>query len=216
MRFLRNALSFIWGGIAIVIFILSWGEWLDRFKNNFILTVIILFLFVLLPLVTAFAFSDIKEPWNDEYNVRNEPKKYVIFATILATITCFFCFAFSTSGNLWFSAKEVEKIKKEQYENGKKYAYSIADGTDNVSNDWKAGYLKRYQEALNNPNEEYNYIPPDEKVSTPPETAVFVTPSGSKYHTEYCRYVEERTDISYYNNSEEAEQEGYTPCSMCH
>lgn len=216
MRFLRNALSFVWGGIAILVFILSWGEWIDRFKSNFIFTVIILFFSVILPLVTSFAFSDLKEPWNDEHNVRTEPKKYAIFATILVTSACFLCFAFSTSDNLWFSAKKVEEIKKEQYENGKEYGYSIAGGTDNVSDDWKAGYMKGYKEALENPTGEANYIPPDENVNTPPDTAVFVTPSGSKYHTEYCRYVDDRTDISYYNSSEEAEQEGYAPCSVCH
>ncbi len=92
MRFLRNALSFVWGGIAILVFILSWGEWIDRFKSNFIFTVIILFFSVILPLVTSFAFSDLKEPWNDEHNVRTEPKKYAIFATILVTSACFLSF----------------------------------------------------------------------------------------------------------------------------
>lgn len=49
-----------------------------------------------------------------------------------------------------------------------------------------------------------------------PNTAVFVTPHGEKYHESWCQYVSNRTDISYYNTADEALSSGYSPCSVCH
>ena len=42
---------------------------------------------------------------------------------------------------------------------------------------------------------------------------VYVTPSGSKYHTEHCQYIND-DDMKMPLN--EAEDAGYTPCSKCH
>lgn len=47
------------------------------------------------------------------------------------------------------------------------------------------------------------------------EYSVFVTPSGEKYHTEYCRYIEGKSNLSYYDSASDAAAAGYEPCSVC-
>lgn len=49
-----------------------------------------------------------------------------------------------------------------------------------------------------------------------PEGTVWTTPSGSKYHEAGCRYIDGRTDLTYFNSAADAESYGYSPCSVCH
>lgn len=49
-----------------------------------------------------------------------------------------------------------------------------------------------------------------------PAGTVWTTPSGSKYHESNCQYINGRTDLTYFNTAAEAENCGYSPCSICH
>ena len=43
----------------------------------------------------------------------------------------------------------------------------------------------------------------------------YVTSNGKKYHREFCIVVKNRTNIKAYKTSNDAKNEGYTPCLLC-
>lgn len=47
----------------------------------------------------------------------------------------------------------------------------------------------------------------------PVTTTIYVTPSGSRYHTEDCRYVKNKDAAAL--SMKAAEEEGYTACKVC-
>lgn len=149
--------------------------------------------------------EDLKYTQEDVDKIKYENRSRLVMIVslfIIAFIVVIFC------GYNYFT-ENISATDAQSYDDGYEVGYD-----EGYEVGYDEGYSERDDELLN--EGEANYIPPDENVNTPPDTAVFVTPSGSKYHTEYCRYVDDRTDISYYNSSEEAEQEGYAPCSVCH
>lgn len=87
----------------------------------------------------------------------------------------------------------------EGYDQGKE------DGYDEGKEDGFAEDLSSYNNGEDN----------TASVDQPGASAVYVTPSGSSYHQSWCRYVKNKTNLSYYNNASEAESAGYDACSVC-
>ena len=54
---------------------------------------------------------------------------------------------------------------------------------------------------------------PEEKGELFAQTIVYVTKTGSKYHTSSCHYLKHS---KYSKTLSEAKEQGYTPCSFCY
>ena len=107
------------------------------------------------------------------------------------------------------SAKDT--AYQEGYDEGHEDGYS--EGYDQGKEDgYDEGKEDGFAEDLSSPD---NYEGNTYSVGQPGASSVYVTPSGSKYHQSWCRYVANKTNLSYYNSASEAEAAGYDACSVC-
>lgn len=98
-------------------------------------------------------------------------------------------------------------------EAGEKFGYQkgYADGLD-------AGYISGSLQSSTSSEPSTAYVPvaranSEPAQENPVETIVYITRTGSKYHTSGCRYLRKsKIEISLSN----AKAQGYTPCSVCH
>ena len=49
-----------------------------------------------------------------------------------------------------------------------------------------------------------------------PDGVVWVTRYGDKYHKSYCRYISGKNNLSYFDSAADAENSGYSACSVCY
>lgn len=124
-----------------------------------------------------------------------------IFLAIFMTISLSACV---------YTEEDLEEAEQSGYNDG--YSVGYDEGYDE-------GYEIGYDEGYTSAEEDYSGDDsyddaPDE--GSLPDTAVFVTPHGEKYHEGWCQYVSGRYDLTYFNNADDAMSAGYAPCSVCH
>lgn len=120
---------------------------------------------------------------------------YIVILSIFMTLALVSCAV--------YTEEDLDDARQSGYDEG--YDVGYEEGYNEGRTD---GYDDGFSAADNYTESSYS----DEI----PNTAVFVTPHGEKYHESWCQYVSNRTDISYYNTADEAELAGYSPCSVCH
>ncbi len=114
------------------------------------------------------------------------------------------------------------------------YDEGYDDGYDNGYDEgYEIGYDEGYDEGYNaaceinssdgyyDPdasNEDFSSYPSGEVYTfdNAPAGSVWATPHGEKYHEAGCQYVNNRYDLKLYYSSQDAMNDGLTPCSVCH
>ncbi len=122
-----------------------------------------------------------------------------------AAIFISMCMLFSLSA--CYTEDDLKDAEQSGYDSGYDTGYN--EGYD-------IGYDEGYNEAKSeypSDDDDNNDYTPDDGIT---DSSVFVTRTGDKYHTPYCRYVQGKNDLSYYDSAAEAEAAGYSPCSVCH
>lgn len=207
---LRTVLGVTWGIISIFLALNYFvgGTLFDEFRSDFIFGIILTLILVLTTLSAyAFIYAD-DEPHIHHYrdaltgdeiekqtpSENNVSKNVKIFITVIFAI--FICFGI-------VAYMGGQHIYHEGYDKGRDAGYEVG---------YDEGRTDGYSDGFN-ARDNYDDPAPSEEV---PDTAVFVTPHGKKYHEFGCQYVSNKTDIGYYDTAEEAELDGYTPCSECH
>ena len=130
---------------------------------------------------------------------------------IVAIITVIMCLSLVGCSVPKYSEQEYNSAKDTAYQEG--YNKGHDDGYDDGYSEGKSdGYDegKSYTSSQNNTSSNNTY-----SSNKPSSSAVYVTPSGSKYHQSWCRYVNNKTNLSYYNSASEANSAGYDACSVC-
>ncbi|MHB1316190.1 MAG: hypothetical protein ACYCX2_12065 [Christensenellales bacterium] len=90
----------------------------------------------------------------------------------------------------------------------------LLDTHKNVSTPALATYTDTYTTRIQtNPTASKETPVPSIRVVDPITTIVYITKTGSKYHSEGCQYLR-KSCISI--SLEQAKKLGYTPCSKCH
>lgn len=214
MRFLRNVLSSIWALLAIGLTLILWLDDWEVFKENVLIGLISILIIGLMG-VSSFAMFDHVD-YLDEKNVQRESRALAVIATFFATVFIFFgILIFTNHQEMWYTASEVNLLNDahtQSYDEG--YDKGYEDGKIDGYNDCLSAVRNHPENFItNNSNASQN----NEILSTSeaPDSYVFVTPSGSKYHKDGCQYINGRYDLSYFENADEAEANGYSPCSVC-
>lgn len=122
---------------------------------------------------------------------------------------------------LLFSAGVVywggQTVVQDAYDRGRVNGYA-----DGIAKGKEAGYCEGYTAGLSEAkntsenfignNSDTEYLTTDNA----PVGPVFVTQTGDKYHENGCRYISGKYNLIAYSSASEAEDYGYTPCSVCH
>lgn len=140
---------------------------------------------------------------------------------IICLITTIMCLALVGCSIPKYSEEEYKSAAdtayQEGYDKGHEEGYNEgkSDGYDEGKD---VGYKEGYDEGKSNASANNTSSPTADSTNSsnkPGPNAVFVTPSGSKYHRSWCRYVNSKTNLSYYDSASEAESAGYDACSVC-
>lgn len=132
--------------------------------------------------------------------------KPIVIAVIITLL-------FSAGVVYWGGQTVVQDAYDRGHVNG--YADGIAKGKE--AGYWE-GYTAGLSEAKNasenfiGNNSDTEYLTTDNA----PAGTVWITPYGEKYHEGWCRYISGRNDLTYFYSADDAENAGYTPCSVCH
>lgn len=212
---LRTVLGVTWGIISIFLALNYFvgGTLFDEFRSDFIFGIILTLILVLTTLSAyAFIYAD-DEPHTHYYrdaltgdeiekqipSENNVSKNTKIFITVIFAIFICFGIVAYTGG---------QHIYHEGYDKGHDAGYEVGydEGRDEGYDE--AGEAEPYEPIAGTDT----YLTTD---NAPPGT-VWITPHGEKYHESGCQYINGRHDLLYYDTAEEAELDGYTPCSECH
>lgn len=214
-------IGIIWGILTLlmlaVIFV-TFGGLQSLFEDS-ILGGIIIVLATILFASTSILFIFIDEEPHIHYHttldsigekkeikvIEPSPNNFSKQAKVFAIVICFFIVSVGAGGVIIYNVA---------YNKGYDIAKEEAK-TNNNQNSYIKGYedaKSLYYDSENTPGASSVDIP----LNTAPESFVWVTPSGDKYHTKYCRYVNNRTDLTVYTGAQGAENDGYSPCSVCH
>lgn len=147
--------------------------------------------------------QELEKPDSNSYSKHTKAFTGVIFALCLIFAVC--CYQIQTTA----------------YDSGYKNGIAEAKSDKIFSGDDTAiqeAYNKGYEHAKSlyyNPDITSGSSSANLSLQNAPESFVWTTPEGAKYHTKNCRYVSDRTDLTVYTGSEGAENAGYQPCSVC-
>lgn len=141
---------------------------------------------------------------------------------IVCLITAVICLALVGCSIPKYSEEDYNSAKdtayQEGYDKGHEEGYNKgkSDGYDEGKNvGHKEGYEEGKFESSSGNNSSYTSNDSSYSSDKPGPNAVFVTPSGSKYHQSWCQYVNSKTNLSYYKSAADAESAGYDACSVC-
>lgn len=101
-----------------------------------------------------------------------------------------------------YAVKPLPDISDDAYDSG--YEAGLEEGR---SEGLSEGYNNGYSDGLSDAGYE------DESPASSSDAVVYVTPSGSKYHTSSCSYLGDNAEETTLSR---AQAQGYTPCSKCH
>lgn len=148
-----------------------------------------------------------------KYIVRIRRQTFILFACILAVL---FFFVFPHIKENAYNAGETAGYDS-GYSDGQTSGYDsgYSDGeTAAYNSGMQNAYLSGYADALidsSKTNSKYSGNTTDNSVIDS-SVIVYVTNSGSKYHTAGCSYLKSSNAITL----SQAKAKGYTPCSRCH
>ena len=149
-------------------------------------------------------------------------RRYSMKKQIISLITAIMCLALVGCSIPKYSEEEYNSASdtayQEGYDKGHEDGYSEgkSDGYDEGKDvGYKEGYDEGKSDVSASNNTSSTTSDSTDSSDKPGSNAVFVTPSGSKYHRSWCRYVSSKTNLSYYDSASEAESAGYDACSVC-
>ena len=113
-----------------------------------------------------------------------------------------------------------QSVVHEAYDRGYDAGYD-----DGKSDGYDTGKTEGYNDGFNVAKEYFqnnnssNALAPNDGITSTDEApagTVFVTKTGDKYHENGCQYISGKHNLTAYSSASEAENAGYSPCSVCH
>lgn len=108
----------------------------------------------------------------------------------------------------YYSESDIEEAMDTGYSDGHTAGYNEGYKVGHDEG-YDKGYDNGYADGCSEGSSEYVSV--DEL----PAEAVYITPTGEKYHASWCQYVVGKTNLTYFENADEALVYGYYPCSVC-